>query len=154
MRRYDEFLEFKSPSISNSKTFANETIIVASQENLSTPQEALEAAYRSLNNEIIADLISNIENCSAFFFEKLVVDLLINMGYGGSRKEAGKAFQSTGDGGIDGIIKEDRLGLDAIKIILINGTELAEYMIETNTGVSVVDVYKIKKIDLDYFQET
>ncbi|BBH51993.1 winged helix-turn-helix domain-containing protein [Fluviispira sanaruensis] len=154
LRRYDEFLEFKSPSISNSKTFAKETIIVASQENLSTPQEALEAAYRSLNNEIIADLISNIENCSAFFFEKLVVDLLINMGYGGSRKEAGKAFQSTGDGGIDGIIKEDRLGLDAIKIILINGTELAEYMIETNTGVSVVDVYKIKKIDLDYFQET
>ncbi|WP_211532411.1 restriction endonuclease [Methanobacterium alkalithermotolerans] len=61
-------------------------------------------------------MIKNIKNCSPEFFEKLVVDLLLNMGYGGSRKDAGEAIGKSNDGGIDGIINEDKLGLDTIYI--------------------------------------
>lgn len=201
LSQYEGFLEFQG--------LANTTqnVEIIEQEITATPQESLDKAYSSLNNELMSELLANIESCSPFFFEKLVVDLLINMGYGGSRKEAGKAFQSSGDGGIDGIIKEDRLGLDVIyiqakrwkkesvigrpeiqkfagalqgvrakkgifittstfskeacsyvdqietKIILVDGKQLAEYMIDSNTGVNTVDIYKIKKIDLDYFQD-
>jgi restriction system protein len=62
------------------------------------------------------ELLESIKNCSPSFFEKLVIDLLIKMGYGGSRKEAGQAVGKSRDGGIDGIIKEDKLGLDIIYI--------------------------------------
>lgn len=62
------------------------------------------------------EILDTIKQCSPYFFEYLVVDLLVNMGYGGSRKEAGQAVGKSGDEGIDGIIKEDRLGLDVIYI--------------------------------------
>ncbi|WP_348535430.1 restriction endonuclease [Komarekiella delphini-convector] len=141
------------------------------------------------------------------FFERLVIDLLIKMGYGGSRRDAGKAIGKSGDGGIDGIIKEDKLGLDVvyiqakrwdsnvigrpeiqkfvgalygqrakkgvfittsnftqdakryvsgidIKVVLIDGQELAQLMIDNNVGVSTVSVYEIKKIDSDYFTDS
>lgn len=134
------------------------------------------------------------------------MDLLLKMGYGGSRKDAGKAIGQSGDGGIDGIIKEDKLGLDILyiqakkwentpvgrpeiqkfagallgqkarkgifittsvftnearkyvsdidsKIVLIDGEELAQYMIDYDIGVSRVTTYEIKKIDMDYFNE-
>jgi len=61
-------------------------------------------------------LIQQIMSCSPAFFERLVIDLLLRMGYGGTRKDAGQAIGRSGDGGIDGIIKEDRLGLDVIYI--------------------------------------
>jgi len=79
-----------------------------------TPEEALEYAYLKIKKDLSRDLIETIKNCSPSFFEKLVIDLLIKMGYGGSRKDAGKAIGRSGDGGIDGMIKEDKLGLDAI----------------------------------------
>lgn len=63
-----------------------------------------------------AELLQIIKACSPSFFERLVIDLLVKMGYGGTRKDAGAAIGKSGDGGIDGIIKEDRLGLDAIYI--------------------------------------
>lgn len=146
-----------------------------------------------------------MKSCSPSFFERLVVELLVAMGYGGTLQDAGKAVGKSGDGGIDGIIKEDRLGLDVIylqakrwegnvsrpeiqkfagallgnqarkgvfittsdftkeakdyvktitsNIILINGEELAELMIDYNVGVSVATTYEIKKIDSDYFSE-
>jgi restriction system protein len=137
------------------------------------------------------------------FFERLVVDLIVSMGYGGSRTDAGRAVGKSGDGGIDGIVKEDRLGLDVIyiqakrwegtvgrpeiqkfvgalsgqkarkgifittssftkeaetfasfidtKVILIDGAELAELLIDHGVGVTKGEVYEIRRIDLDYF---
>jgi restriction system protein len=81
-----------------------------------TPEETLEYSYQRLRDNIAQELMNNIKSCSPEFFEKLVVDLLLNMGYGGSRRDAGEAIGKSGDGGIDGIIKEDKLGLDTIYI--------------------------------------
>lgn len=141
---------------------------------------------------------------SPAFFESLVVHLLVAMGYGGSVQDAGKAVGRSGDGGIDGIIKEDKLGLDAVyvqakrwtgpvgrpvvqafagslegararkgvlittstftqdaldyvqriekRIILLNGTQLADLMIDHDIGVTVSQVYQIKRLDSDYFE--
>jgi restriction system protein len=74
----------------------------------------MEATYQELRQELADQLLSQVKSCSPEFFERLVVDLLVAMGYGGSQLDAGKAVGRSGDGGIDGIIKEDKLGLDAI----------------------------------------
>lgn len=79
-----------------------------------TPEEALESAYQRLRQDLAAELVEMVRKCSPSFFERLVVDLLVKMGYGGTRQDAGQAIGRSGDEGIDGIIKEDRLGLDAI----------------------------------------
>ncbi len=81
-----------------------------------TPEDRLASAYRSIRDTLETELLDQIKLASPAFFERLVVDLLVTMGYGGSRKDAGRAIGKSGDGGIDGIIKEDRLGLDAIYI--------------------------------------
>lgn len=81
-----------------------------------TPEEQLEAAYQSIREQLAQALITQVMQCSPAFFEQLVIDLLLAMGYGGSRRDAGQAVGKTADGGIDGIIKEDRLGLDAVYI--------------------------------------
>ena len=152
-----------------------------------------------------ADLLGRVKACSSHFFERLVVELLLRMGYGGSRKEAGEAIGRAGDEGIDGIINEDRLGLDVIylqakkwdgtvgrpeiqkfvgalhgkrakkgifittgtfsseaaqyvatidpKVVLIDGQQLANLMIDWNVGVSPVASYETKRVDSDYFTE-
>ncbi|MBI5676578.1 MAG: restriction endonuclease [Nitrospirae bacterium] len=82
----------------------------------STPEEALETAYQRLRDDLAIELLLQIKTSSPSLFEKLVVELLVKMGYGGSRHDAGKAIGKSGDEGIDGIIKEDRLGLDIIYI--------------------------------------
>ena len=79
-----------------------------------TPEESLQEAYSALRKNLAGDLLETVKNSPPEFFERLVVDLLIRMGYGGSRQEAGEAIGQSGDEGIDGIIKEDRLGLDII----------------------------------------
>jgi len=81
-----------------------------------TPEEQLEAGYDSLRRAVESELITKILKSSPRFFENLVVELLLAMGYGGSRADAGTALGRSGDGGLDGIIKEDKLGLDAIYI--------------------------------------
>jgi restriction system protein len=81
-----------------------------------TPEEALEDAYQRLRGTVASELLELVKTESPAFFERLVVDLLLAMGYGGSREEAGKAIGGTGDEGIDGVISEDRLGLDVIYI--------------------------------------
>lgn len=81
-----------------------------------TPEEALESAYQRLRDDLAIELLQQIKSSSPSLFEKLVVELLVKMGYGGSRHDAGKAIGKSGDEGIDGIIKEDRLGLDIIYI--------------------------------------
>ena len=79
-----------------------------------TPEETLESAYQQLRKELALELVDTVKKCPPGFFERLVVELLVNMGYGGSMKDAGMALGRSGDEGIDGIIKEDRLGLDVI----------------------------------------
>jgi len=183
----------------------NKKEIVEEIETDKTPEELLDYSYVRLKEELAIELIEKIKDCSPIFFERLVVDLLIKMGYGGSRKEAGKVIGKSGDGGIDGIINEDKLGLDTIyiqakkwetivpitqirdfagsllskkakkgiflstsdypksaydfvssiepKIILINGKQLAELMIEYGVGVATKMNYEVKKVDSDYFEE-
>jgi restriction system protein len=81
-----------------------------------TPEEALDAAYGRLRLDLEAELLDQVKSTSPSFFERLVVELLVRMGYGGTLRDAGQAVGKTADGGIDGIIKEDRLGLDVIYI--------------------------------------
>lgn len=168
------------------------------------PEESIDKSYQKVQEKLAVELLQKIQNNTPAFFEKLVVDLLVKMGYGGSQEDA-QAVGRGGDGGIDGIINEDRLGLDVVyvqakrwegnvsrpeiqkfagalqgqrarkgifittsdftrdaegyvktidsKIILINGKQLAEYMIEHNVGVSTTKTYEIKRVDSDYFAE-
>lgn len=114
LERYSEFLEFrnrkKEKSTSNEK---GDVIEVPSSE---TPEDALAGAYRTLRKNLEDEILISVMDSSSSFFERLVVDLLVRMGYGGSRQDAGRALGKSGDGGIDGIINEDRLGLDVIYI--------------------------------------
>jgi restriction system protein len=82
----------------------------------STPEELIEASYQKLQESLADDVLDSVKACSPHFFERLVVDVLVAMGYGGSLADAGQAIGKTGDGGIDGIIKEDKLGLDVVCI--------------------------------------
>ncbi len=169
------------------------------------PEELIKENYQQIRKELAVELLQKISENTPTFFEKLVIDLLVAMGYGGSREDA-QAVGRSGDGGIDGIIKADPLGLKVVyvqakrwkgkvgappirdfvgaldgegvqegifittsdfnpaakefaersskRIILINGSELARYMINHNVGVSIVDTYKIKRVDSDYFAES
>ena len=109
LEQFPEFLEFrKIKKVKGKKVEPPSSEI--------NPEESLEAAYQELQETLASDLLQTIKGCSPDFFERLVVDVLIKMGYGGSRKEAGQAIGRTGDEGIDGIIKEDKLGLDIIYI--------------------------------------
>jgi len=90
--------------------------IAVQHEEAETPEERLESSYQSLRSELADRLLSQVMKASPSFFERLVVDVLVAMGYGGSRADAGKAVGQSGDGGVDGIIKEDRLGLDIVYV--------------------------------------
>ena len=85
-------------------------------QSIETPEELLETAYQKIRKSLASELINKVVELSPAFFEKLVVELLVKMGYGGSIKDAGKAMGKSGDEGIDGTIKEDKLGLDIIYI--------------------------------------
>lgn len=201
LKQYPEFAEFHSasPADSPALTLQSEPVEQA------TPDEQLAAAHQALTQSLADDLLAQVRAASPTFFEQLVVDLMIAMGYGGSRKEAGQATQQTNDDGIDGIIKEDKLGLDVIylqakrwsytvhrpeidkfigaltrqrarkgvfittsdfsngareaamsldiKVVLIDGLELARLMVENNLGCNVKQVYEVKQLDSDYFVE-
>jgi restriction system protein len=117
LERYPEFLAFRAKR--NHSDAAAASPRSPSHEDAAeseTPEEAIEVAHQRLRNELADELLQQIMACSPAFFERLVVDLLLRMGYGGTRKDAGQAIGKSGDGGVDGIIKEDRLGLDAIYI--------------------------------------
>ncbi len=115
LKQYPEFLEFQKlkGTRSGEKTTTTKESLDAST---ATPSEALEAAYENLRDELIDELLTKLKQSSPSFFERIVVELLVKMGYGGSRADAGKAIGKSGDGGIDGIIKEDKLGLDVVYI--------------------------------------
>jgi len=111
LNQYDEFKSFRT---ANKDKVANK--VQDEAYNFGTPEEALEYGYQRINENLSEELLKTVKSCSPVFFERLVVDLLVNMGYGGSRKEAGEVLGKSGDGGIDGIIKEDKLGLDIIYV--------------------------------------
>jgi restriction system protein len=116
LERFPEFVEFRNLRNTRSTSAGRgsvETTISVEEE---TPQEEIESAYQKLRNELASEIIQQVMGCSPAFFERLVIDLLLRMGYGGTRRDAGEAIGRSGDGGIDGIIKEDRLGLDVIYI--------------------------------------
>jgi len=200
--QFEEFREFRALKGTRSGT-ATSSEVAAEQE--TTPEEALESAYGRLRDSLATEILQQVKSSSPSLFEKLVVELLLKMGYGGSRQDAGKAIGRSGDEGIDGIIKEDRLGLDIIyiqakrweagvgrpevqkfagalqgqrakkgimittssfsaeageyvskidnMIVLIDGAQLADLMIDHNLGVSPMASYEVKKIDTDYFTE-
>lgn len=114
LEQFPEFIEFRDAS--KPANGAGAVAVTELPQSKTTPEEAIEVAHQGLREQLAAELLTRILSCSPTFFEQLVVELLVKMGYGGSRRDAGERIGQTGDGGIDGIIKEDRLGLDTIFI--------------------------------------
>jgi restriction system protein len=115
LERFPEFIEFRNQS-RKPKDNGHVPAIGAAAQPADTPEEALEGSYQTIRQGLAQELLARVQACSPQFFERLVVELLVKMGYGGSRRDAGERIGQSGDGGIDGIIKEDRLGLDVIYI--------------------------------------
>jgi restriction system protein len=113
LNQYPEFVEFHAPT-KQEKNNTEEVVVEGG--GTATPEEILQQAYKSIRNELAGELLNRIKDNSPQFFENLVVDLMVAMGYGGSRSDAGQSIGQSGDEGVDGIIKEDRLGLDVIYI--------------------------------------
>jgi restriction system protein len=111
LSQFPEYQEFREHKPKSPSPIPPPVIIDAR-----TPEEILEDTFQDIRESIMQDLLANIKTCSPSFFERLVVELLVKMGYGGSRKDAARAVGQSGDGGIDGIIDEDRLGLDVLYI--------------------------------------
>jgi len=209
LMQFPEFVEFQKQAVAEEPglTTIPPGLVTASISGvyLQTPTESLESNYRSLRSALAEEILDRIKACSPKFFENLVLDLLVAMGYGGSRTDAERVGRS-GDGGIDGTINEDKLGLDVVyvqakkwdtgtvgrkeiqaftgslegrrarkgvfittsrfaqdardyvkgiekKIVLIDGEELAQLMIDHGVGVAEVASYAVKKVDADYFTE-
>ncbi|MBI4384472.1 MAG: restriction endonuclease [Nitrospinae bacterium] len=115
LERFPEYVEFqKRESKSKTESLMPSSNTVQQGTQQETPIEALESGYLILRENLARELLDKIKKCSPSFFERLVVDLLVKMGYGGSVRDAGSAIGGRGDEGIDGVIKEDRLGLDMI----------------------------------------
>ncbi len=118
LTRYPAFLAFMARSkvkVRDKQDDAATTeVALPVLETAGPPEEMIERAVRTLQDELRIELLDTVKASPPEFFERLVVQLLIRMGYGGSREEAGRAVGRSGDGGIDGIVNEDRLGLDAI----------------------------------------
>lgn len=111
LEQYPEFVDFRTPKVEVATVLVDAPSAQAEPE---TPEEALEAAHQKMRLGLAAELLSRVKAASPQFFENLVVELLVKMGYGGSRRDAGQAIGRAGDEGIDGVISEDRLGLDVV----------------------------------------
>lgn len=111
LRGFQEFLAFQAPQEQNRK--AKKEVPVSSES--LTPEERIEHSYEVYLGFLKADLLQKVRSCSPSFFESLVVELVVAMGYGGSI-DAAKTVGRTGDGGIDGLINQDKLGLDTVYI--------------------------------------
>ena len=113
LEQYPEFVAFRMPKETISAT-SSASLPIQSEVETETPEEALEAAHVRMRAGLASELLARVKAASPQFFERLVVELLLTMGYGGSRKDAGQAIGKSGDEGIDGVISEDRLGLDIV----------------------------------------
>lgn len=116
LERFEEFREFRNAARRPEPAGSDAGGAVAAAHATETPEELLEQAYQSIRAELVSDLLGLVKAAAPAFFEQLVVELLLKMGYGGNRAEAGSAIGRAGDEGVDGIINEDRLGLDTIYI--------------------------------------
>jgi restriction system protein len=118
LERYDAFRAFRSRRRDANEAESQAEVQQARSEPATdqTPEDALASAYQKLRKNLESELLDQVKSSSPAFFERLVIDLLVAMGYGGSRQDAGRAIGRSGDEGIDGIIKEDKLGLDAIYV--------------------------------------
>ncbi len=123
LKQYPEFLRFRQLKGTKSGDKDNDAKGV-SDISTATPSEALEKAYENLRDELADELLGKLKRTSPSFFERVVVELLVKMGYGGSWSDAGKAIGKSRDGGIDGIIKEDKLGLDVVYVDLLVDSRL------------------------------
>ncbi len=117
LMRFPQFVQFTQSSGSK-KDVQNDKLELSTTESAisktETPEERIDAAYQVLNSTLKREVLDQVKKMDPFRFEHLVVDLLVAMGYGGSREEAAQVTKASGDEGIDGIINEDRLGLDVI----------------------------------------
>lgn len=111
LNQYESFRAFRARGKEVDDSSKAIPVEIASEQ---TPEDAMAAAYQRVRKNLEVELLEQVKTSSPAFFERLVVDLIVAMGYGGSRQDAGRAVGRSGDGGIDGIIKEDRLGLDVI----------------------------------------
>lgn len=120
LMRFEPFKQFmaeqKQRGLAAARTKAGAVQPPATTEEEATPEERIDGAFTELRETLVADLLAKLAAVNPFRFEQVVLDLLVGMGYGGSRKEAAAVTQKTGDEGIDGVINEDRLGLDVIYI--------------------------------------
>ena len=113
LRQFPTFLEFDRAVGEVREDPGNEAVATPAER---TPQEELERAFQVIHDSLAHDLKERLADCTPAFFEQLVVDVLMRMGYGGFRPDSGRTVGGPGDGGIDGIINEDRLGLDTIYV--------------------------------------
>jgi restriction system protein len=111
LKQFPEYIQFKEVESAHKPKVQHPEV-----KDNKTPEEVLEDAYQEVRDSLAEEVLENVMGCSPAFFERLVVELLVKMGYGGSRQDAARAVGQSGDGGIDGIIDEDRLGLDAIYV--------------------------------------
>ena len=207
LKQFPEFTEWQNIKKEDNQNNLGIEAIQSESIITQTPEELLESSYQSIRKDLAQDILDKILNLPPSFFERLVVELLVKMGYGGSIQDAGRAIGKSGDEGIDGTIKEDKLGLDVIyiqakrwqsgnvvgrpeihkfigalvgqgakkgifittssftkdaigfiprnetKIVLIDGMQLSQLMIDYNVGVTLQNLYEIKRIDNDYFEE-
>jgi restriction system protein len=206
LRRYPEFRAFQARTrVDRTEGISIDAISSDEPPTRHTPDETLDSVYQTLRNTLALDLLERLKQGSPQFFEEAVIDVLLAMGCGGSQRDAARRVGQSGDGGIDGIINEDRLGLDVVyihakrwqgtvgardvrdfagsleekkalkgvfittsdftrdardfvgrigkRIVLIDGEELAQLLIDFNIGVSARKTYVIKKIDEDYFSD-
>ena len=109
VKAYRDWKKENQPALAQEQKIAEEAEL-----DLQPPEELLESTFGRINAELASDILQKIKSCSPTFFERLVVELLVKMGYGGTRQDAGRAIGRSGDEGIDGVIHEDRLGLDVI----------------------------------------
>ena len=204
LAEFEEFHEFRQAK-SDTRTSTTPPVAVAepSTDSGHTPEEQIDSAYRSLRAALAADLLDRIHEQTPAFFEQLVLDVLRGMGYGGAHDGAVEKLGQSGDEGVDGVIREDELGLDLIyvqakrwknpvgrpeiqkffgalhgkratkgvfittstfsreatqfadavnpRVVLVDGKELAELMLDHDVGVRSGTSYDIKRINLDYF---
>jgi len=111
LEQFPEYIAFKENS---EQVETQPEIIQAETIQTETPEELIEGGARTIRKELAGEILQRVKGCSPAFFERLVVELLVKMGYGGTRQDAGRAIGRSGDEGIDGVIHEDRLGLDVI----------------------------------------
>jgi restriction system protein len=113
LSKFPEYQKFRSSTKSNEATTIPAPHDASANDEM-TPEEHIEYGSKQIRQTLSAEILERIKKCSPGFFERLVVDLIVAMGYGGSRADAGQAVGKAGDGGIDGVVKEDPLGLDVI----------------------------------------